>query len=228
MYKNIVCFGIVLVLMALVGCQTGPNIDNLLESIAKVPMPPGVNGFTTNGDESTSSFYISAKCTDMTQEEVIDFYTIYFQENGWKNELPPDEQIDGMLLFAKGHESMDVTLLQLDNQLHLMVNYSEFDHTREDFYTLVNKSATPEALAVIDKIKTSYTTLTSYRDTGILREKFDNGNMSTNATFSTEYVAPDRLRFNYSEDPDDFFPKAYNLLVDGEVVTKMSSFDDSP
>lgn len=109
-----------------------------------------------------------------------------------------------------------------------MVSYNEFEYTHEEFASLVKETASPEALVAVKTIEETYANLKSYRDTGTLNESYDNGNMSTNATFHTAYIAPNRLLFSYKEDPDDFFPTAHKLLMRSEAVTIMASYDDVP
>ncbi len=59
----------------------------------------------------------------MTEAEIMAFYRQHFSDVGWKNDTAPADAVDGMLHYAKGTESMNVTTISMDDGIHLMVTY---------------------------------------------------------------------------------------------------------
>lgn len=225
-----ILLSVAVMMLCVAGCASGPELDSntLRDAMSKTPLPPGITEYEIHGNDFERSFYVSAESTDVAEDDIIAFYQAYFDENGWENNFPADEEIDGMLDYMKGRELLNVTTTQEGDQLDLMVSYRLFDHTPEEFEALIVESADPDALELATAIINTYAEFTSYRDTGTLEQTYDDGNISENATFKTAYVAPDKLRFSYSESPDGFYPTRCELAMRGETVTSMGNYDDSP
>jgi len=199
----------------------------LSESVQRVALPPGSEYFVIEGDIRDGSYYVRANYANLSVPEAIAYYRAYFEENNWENNFPPDMEIEGLLDYQQGRVSMNVTAIDLRGETHVMVIYTESEYTQEEFDTVVATSATPEALELVAAIIDAYRNLTSYSDRGTVKWTMD-GKTMTHAEFSTAYVAPDRLRFSYSELPDSFFPVDHELALWGDQVQHMSGFDEEP
>lgn len=226
--KKYLIIAVLILLCSSLYIYTTKNSIDLGNALSKVPLPPGITQFEIDGDDFDRSFFITAKSSTISEEDVIAFYESYFAENGWVNDFSADEDTDGLLMYSKGRETINVTIIEIGGPLQLMVIYTLLDHTREEFDTLIKESAAPDAQKLVTTILHTYAGLKAYTDTGTLEETDDDSDLSTHATFKTAYLAPDHLRFSYSESPDDFFPTAYELAMQGEMVTKMANFDKKP
>ncbi len=206
---------------------SGPDAGVLREALAKAHLPPGYDLFATNGDDLETSFYVRAEYGNATVAGISAFYQSYFDDNGWKDGYPDDEPTEGSFYFLKGRTSMNVTVFDIRGRIHLMVIYTEYEHTHEEFGALVKESAAPEAMEIIAKTTMIYASLTSYRDSGTL-ETVEDGEPSDHATFTTAYVAPDQLCFEYADTADSFDPHQHVLAMQGDTGQRMSDYDDAP
>lgn len=210
--------------------RTAPDAKAIQGALSKIPLPPGTTDFTLSGDERDRYFSVSAvyPSGSPTVQEIMDFYQAYFVEKGWNSYFPEDEPIDGMLDYGLDRISMNVTADNLGGQIYLYVIYRSDPYTHEEFSALVEESASPDALTLVRKVLETYAGLTSYKDTGTLEKSYDDGNLSTQATFTTAFRAPDKLRFSYVGGGNTFNPSGYELSMQGETVHSMADFDDAP
>lgn len=200
--------------------------ESLAAATTKVPLPPSATATRLDLDGSDDSFSLNADVRKVTADEVLGFYRNYFEANYWRD-LLADQQLPGMLEFGKGLERASISVKALEGGTALRVYYEAYAHTREEFDRLVHDTATPEASALIQRMAGAYGALKSYADTGT-HESIHDGEVLSNATFKTHYVAPDKLRFEYSDSLTDQFHTEFVLSKLGDTVQTASSIGAMP
>jgi hypothetical protein len=201
----------------------GRESKTLLAAVSKIPFPPGHNGASIDGNEAGTSFSVKLEYADSTEEEIAAFYRKYFSENRWKNVFADEDVGPGALHYEKEKSTINVTTVDMQSKIHLLVIYREFKYTREEFGALVGKSATPEARKLVDKIVETYGGLKSYVDTGHEETIYD-GELLSELDFETRYVAGGDFLFHYTDEDGsrDVISK-----ID-KIIQTFASYEPSP
>lgn len=199
---------------------------NFEAALKKIPLPPETGPFEIHGNDTTH-FYIIMKFSDRGEAEIAAYYRACFKDNGWVSRFSPGKEPDGLLDFRKGKANINVKTITIPSGIQVMVIYREDEHTRDEFDRLVHDSATPEASRLARRIAGAYGALRSYADSGAHQSNHD-GNARSTAAFKTHYVAPDKLRFEYSEILNGWFHSTYVLSKLGDSVQTASSVGTMP
>jgi hypothetical protein len=201
--------------------------EALAAATAKLPLPPGATASHLAFEQLQVSFSLSADIPKARAEDILGFYRNFFENNGWKDELPPDQPRDQWLDYTKGKLSASIDVETTDGGVELGITYVEYAHSREEFDTLVRTSATPEARALVQRVSETYASLSSYSDTGTL-ESVAQGTPLSRASFETRFVSPDTLLFEYTQSLSGFFRSTLALSKYGDKVRVRASYGALP
>jgi len=164
-----------------------------------IPIHPGLKGVAPARYKGTYSLLGSS---DADSEVLRSFYKKALAENGWtEQKMASESGVMDSMSFTKEGRRVTVDISHAAGQQTLLIlNHWEAGAWRER-QPGEERTGSPEARAILDKMADTYATCTSYRDKGTVTTKFflNHGEAySKELPFMTAFARPDRFRFEFS------------------------------